>query len=265
MKRKENFFLAFFVFLFLSVLIFGLSKIGILSPVSSVFQKISSPFQNTTYNFVNSISLFATNSKLKKLENENILLTSLISDQKKIKGDNSALLDQFQTVTPKSNTLLPANVIGSPSFIPAVTVPESLVIDRGENDGVVIGRVVVYKNNLVGKITKVNGSYSEVSLVTNSASSLTVKTLSSQALGVVKGQGNGEMVLDNVFLSDTLNVSDLVLTNGDININGIGSPPDLVVGKILSVEKKASSLFQKAQVKSFIDFSKITRVFVIVK
>lgn len=265
MKRKENFFLAFFVFLFLSVSIFGLSKIGILSPVSSVFQKISSPFQNTTYNFVNSISLFATNSKLKKLENENILLTSLISDQKKIKGDNSALLDQFQTVTPKSNTLLPANVIGSPSFIPAVTVPESLIIDRGENDGVVIGRVVVYKNNLVGKITKVNDSYSEVSLITNSASSLTAKTLSSQALGVAKGQGNGEIILDNVLLSDTLNVSDLVLTNGDTNLNGIGSPPDLVVGKILSVEKKASSLFQKAQVKSFIDFSKITRVFVIVK
>lgn len=265
MRKKENFLLIFVIFFTLSVLIFGLSKTGILNPVSQILQKISSPFQNTTYNFVNSISLFATNSKLKKLENENILLTSLISDQKKIKGDNSALLDQFQTVTPKSNTLLPANVIGSPSFIPAVTVPESLIIDKGEKDGVAVGKAVVYKNNLVGKITKVNDSHSEVSLVTNSGSSLTVKTLNSQALGVVKGQGNGEMVLDNVLLSDILNVSDLVLTNGDANLNVIGSPPDLVVGKILSVEKKASSLFQKAQIKSFIDLSKITRVFVIVK
>jgi cell shape-determining protein MreC len=55
------------------------------------------------------------------------------------------------------------------------------------------------------------------------------------------------------------------LTNGDITLSGSGFPPDLVVGKITSVEKKPSSLFQKAEVESFINFSKITAVFVIVK
>jgi cell shape-determining protein MreC len=57
----------------------------------------------------------------------------------------------------------------------------------------------------------------------------------------------------------------LVLTNGDVGLNGSGFPPDLIVGKITSIEKKPSALFQKAEVESFLDFSKITAVFVIIK
>jgi len=38
--------------------------------------------------------------------------------------------------------------------------------------------------------------------------------------------------LDNVVLSDTLQKQDTVLTKGDVaDTNGIGVPPDLVIGK----------------------------------
>ena len=265
MKRKENFLPVFFVFLVLSFLFLGLSKVGILNPVGSVFQKIASPFQNATYNFFNSVALFGESTKLKTLQSENLTLLSMLSDQKKLKDDNIALSDQFQTVFPKSNVLLPADIIGAPSFIPGISVPETFIINKGIRDGIKVGEAVVYKNNLLGKITKSNDSLSEVTLITNSSISFTAKTSSSQALGVIKGQGGGEMILDNVLLSDDLKPADLVLTNGDIGLNGSGYPADLVVGKILSVDKKASSLFQRAEVSSFIDFSKITTVFIIVK
>jgi rod shape-determining protein MreC len=265
MKRKENFLPVFFVFLVLSFLVFGLSKAGILNPVSSVLQKVISPFQSATYNFFNSVTLLGENPKLKKLERENLILTSMLSDQKKLESENSALSDQFQVSSPNSNTLLPANIVGAPSFIPGVSVPETFIIDKGTRDRVRVGEAVIYKNNLLGKITKSNDSLSEVTLVTNLSSSFTVKTSSSQALGVIKGQGGGEMILDNVLLSDSLKPSDLVLTNGDTSLDGAGYPPDLVVGKIISVDKKASSLFQRAEVSSFIDFSKIITVFIIVK
>jgi rod shape-determining protein MreC len=161
--------------------------------------------------------------------------------------------------------LLPANIVGAPSFIPGISTPETFIIDKGTSDGVKVGDAVVYKNNLLGKISKISDSLSEVTLVTNTSSSFTAKTSSSQALGVIKGQGGGQMILDNVLLSDNLKPSDLVLTNGDTNLSGKGYPPDLVVGKIVSVDKKASSLFQRAEVSSFIDFAKITTVFVISK
>lgn len=264
MRKNNNFLLVFFVFLLLSCLVFGLSKVGILNPASSVLQKIITPFQSTTYDLFNSVTLFGENSKLKKLETENLALTSMLSDQKKLERENSALSDQFQVSSPNSDTLLPANIVGAPSFIPGVSAPEIFIIDKGAQDGVKVGEAVVYKNNLLGKITKSNESLSEVTLLTNISSSFTAK-VSADSLGVVKGQGGGEMILDNVLLSDNLKPSDLVLTNGDTSLNGNGYPPDLVVGKILSVDKKASSLFQRAEVSSFIDFSRITTVFVIVK
>jgi len=264
MKRKENFLPVFFVFLVLSLLVFGLSKAGVLNPVGSALQKITAPFQSTTYTVFNSISLLGTNAKLKKLEVENLALTSMLSDQKKLEKENSALSDQFQVSSPNSNTLLPANIVGAPSFVPGVSTPETFIIDKGTKDGVKIGGAVVYKNNLLGKITKINDFLSEVTLVINSSMSFTART-SSGALGVIKGQGSGEMILDNVLLSDSLKSSDLVLTNGDTSLNGSGYPPDLVVGKIVSVDKKASSLFQRAEVSSFIDFAKITTVFILVR
>lgn len=263
MRKDNNFLLAFFVFLLLSVLIFGLSKSGILNPLTSIFQKITSPVQGLTYNAVNTTNFLGTNDKIKKLENENLVLTSMLSDQKKLKDNNSALSDQFQTSYPNSSTLLPANIVGAPSFIPGVSLPETFIIDKGTSDGLKVGKAVVYKNNLVGKISKANDFLSEVTLVTNATSSFTAKSSSSEVLGVIKGQGGGEMILDNVLLSDNLKPGDLIFTNGDANLNGTGYPPDLVVGRIVSVDKKASSLFQRAEVSSFIDFSKITTVFII--
>lgn len=263
MQKKSNFLPVFFVFLILSFLFLGLSKAGILNPLNSVLQGITAPFQSATYNVFNSVTIFGGNPKLKQLETENLRLTSMLSDQKKLERDNAALSDQFQTVSPKSNILLAANVVGAPSFIPGISPPATFIIDKGTGDGVKIGKAVVYKNNLVGKVTKANDFLSEVTLITNLVSSLTVKSSASNALGVIKGQGGGEMILDNVLLSDSLKSSDLILTNGDINLNGSGYPPDLVVGQIISVDKKASSLFQRAKVSSFINFSKIRTVFII--
>lgn len=263
MRKKENFFLAFFVFLFLSILVFGLSKTGILSPVTSVFQKVISPFSQSSYNLFNSFEFLGTNSKIKKLKNENLNLASKLSDQKKLERENMALSDQFQTNYPRSSSLLSANIVGAPGFIPGFSVPETLIIDRGTSDGVKLGDAVVFKNNLVGKITNINNYFSQVTLVTNTNSSFTTKTSSQNlVLGVVKGQGGGQILLDNVLLSDTINVGDLVMTNGDTNINGGGYPPDLVVGKVISVDKRPSELFQRAQVQSFLEFSKLTTVFI---
>jgi rod shape-determining protein MreC len=100
--------------------------------------------------------------------------------------------------------------------------------------------------------------------LTNSTSLFTAKTLNTQAQGVVKGQGGGGVVLDNVVLSESLKKDDLVLTNGDINTQNSGFPPDLTVGKIISVSKNPSDLFQKADIQPLIDLESLEKVFVVV-
>lgn len=262
MLKRSDYLPYFVFFLVISLIIFFVSKTGILKPVNSFFQSFLSPFQAITYDTFSKVSNFSTSPKLKALQDEENVLTKKLIDEKRLISDNKALRDQFQTQNPVSTSLLPAQVIGAPGFIPGVSAPETLILDKGERDGVRVGDGVVYQNNLVGKISQTSIYFSSVMLIVNSGSSFTAKTLDTQNLGVVKGQGGGEVILDNVLLSGTLKKGDIVLTKGDISEEGSGFVPDLVVGKIISVSKNPSDLFQKAEIKSMVDFSNLDKVFV---
>jgi cell shape-determining protein MreC len=71
------------------------------------------------------------------------------------------------------------------------------------------------------------------------------------------------MIFDNVLQSSDIKISDVILTKGDQDIKGVGIPPDLILGKLISVSKKPSNLFQKGEVVSLLDFSNLSTVFVI--
>jgi rod shape-determining protein MreC len=261
--RKRNFVEVFVVLFVLSLIIFFASTTGILKPVESLFGGVLSPLQSITTGAFSKLTDFGSTAEVKVLKQQNLVLTQKLVDQTRLIGDNKALNDQFQTQTPRSQSLLPADIVAAPEFIPGISVPETLILNQGEADGVKVGQAVLYQNNLIGKIVKTSAFLSSVKLVTNASFSFTAKTLGTQGLGVINGQGGGEMILGNVVLSDTLKKQDTVLTKGDVNLAGLGLPPDLVVGKITSVSKSPSDLFQKAEVKSLIDVSKLTKVFIL--
>lgn len=256
MQRQGNYFLIFSTLLILSVALFLLTKNNPLSVLSSATSVLSRP----TYGLLSIVGF--KNQDLEKLKDENLSLSKKLVDQKKMLADNKALNDQFQTAKIKTLSLLPANVVGAPRFLPGISTPESLIIDVGSKDGIKVGDAVILKDNLVGKVTKVQDSLCEVTLINSASSKFTAQTISG-VLGVVRGEGNTEVVLDNVLLSDKLQKGDLVLTNAGLNIDSTGVPPNLIVGKIISIDRNPSDLFQKAQLQSFIDFSRITKVFVV--
>lgn len=183
-------------------------------------------------------------------------------NQYQLEQENKALRDQFQTTTIPSQKLLPATIIGAPRFVPGISAPEYFVINKGLKDGIRIGQAVTIKDTLVGKIVGASDYVSKIALLTNTSSTFTAKTKTTGAIGVIRGMGNAEMILDKVVLSDTISKGDMVLTKGDINEQGIGYPANLVVGKIISVDKKSSALFQMARVSNLIDFSALSMVFV---
>jgi rod shape-determining protein MreC len=262
--RKSSFTSYFLVFFILSLLIVGASKTGFLNPLDSFFKTIFLPVQTITYQAFIKMTGFGQNAQIQSLKAQNLVLTQRLVDQNKLAGDNKALQDQFQTTSPRSSNLVPADVVGAPEFISGFSVPESLILNRGTNDGVRLGDAVVYQSNLVGKVIQVTANLANVSLLTNASSLFTVKTLDTRAQGVAKGQGGGKIILDNVLLSDNLRKGDLVLTSGNINMQNLGFPPALTVGKIISVSKNPSDLFQKAEIESLVDLSKLEKVFVVV-
>lgn len=263
MQKRNSFLPYFFIFFFLSLFLFFSSKISFLKPINSFARNAFAPVQSLTYGIFFSATNIGSGSKIKLLQEENRSLIKKLADLIKVQKDNEALRDQFQTVNIRSTSLLPAEVVGAPGFLPGVSVPEALTLNRGESDGIKVGQAVIYKDNLIGIVVKTSKFLSSVSLITNSSSSFTASSLETNAQGVVKGQG-GEIIFDNVLLSEILKKDDLIVTKGNINQKEEGFVAGLIVGKIASVSKNASDLFQKAEVKQLVDLTKLSTVFVIV-
>lgn len=258
MKRRKSFLPTFLIVFFLCVLLLTLSLSGKLK-FFSFLEKPASSMQSFSYNLFQKLPFVAENPEIIKLKEANLELLSRVADFEKLKRENSALSDQFQTTYPRSIQLLPAQVIGAPGFIPGVSIPSILILNKGVKDNIKKGYAVIIKDNLVGVVSQVSENLSKVDTVNNSSFSFAAKTQSG-ATGVIRG---GEsLTINNVLLAESIKEEELVLTRGDIGQDGIGIPPDLVVGKIKSVEKNPSDLFQKAEIESFVNFVNLSTVFV---
>ena len=204
-----------------------------------------------------------TTSQDTSLKAENISLTQQLSNMKTLQADNKALRDQFENQTFSPSRLLPARIVGQPSVIPNMIYPEEFIVDAGKKAGVEKGDVVVVKDTAIGQIQEVSEYFAKVMLTTSKNFALSGKDQNSNAAGVVKGVGNGEIVFDAVLLSDTLKVGDLVVSSGSQDMSGRGFPPDILIGKITGVEKNPSSLFQSARLSPVITIQKLHTVFIL--
>ncbi len=259
MRKRGGFFSLFVIFFLLSLISFLLFRGHDTQPGGVIAWMVSSLRSNA---YAASIRLSDTNSteRAKQLQETTKQVVGETMNK-----ENAALRDQFQTSSPRSSILLPSHILAAKGFIPGVSDPESFTIDVGSSDGVKSGYAVVLKDNLVGIITRVSSKLSIVQIVGNKQTSFTGKTLQTNAQGIIKGQGSGKMLFTNVVLSEKLNRGDVVITKGDMDISGTGVPANLIIGKIVSVDKKPSSLFQSAQVQSVIDMRHIDMVFVVMK
>lgn len=224
------------------------------NPLNSGLQLITLPIQQWAFNA--GLKPTGILTPQQQLQDENNHLRIQLAQMQELQKDNQALHDQFKTTTPPPQQLLPAMVIGLEQ--------NTMLINKGAQDGLFNGDVVVVKNNLIGKITKVTSHISQVILLPDPSTSFTALTAKTGANGIVRVIDGGTIILSNVILSDKLEINDVIMTKGDLDSHRHGYPPDLVVGKIVSIDKQASSLFQAAKIESLVDMSRVRMVFVIV-
>lgn len=251
MSQKKNYFPTVIFLIVVSLLLFILSRYGFLNGFTGFFENGTVSLQRVVFSNLRSSNDDSASAKLRE---ENMQLLNQLTKQKELERENQALRDQFNTPNPSSSELLPAAIVG--------ILEDKIIIDKGEIDGLKPGNIVVYKDNLIGRIVKLSERVSVVDLLTSKNITLTAKGPNSESLGVVRGDGTG-IILDNVVLSEKLEKGNVIVTKGDIDENGSGFPPDLVVGKITTINKKPSSLFQTADVESLIDFNRMETVFII--
>jgi rod shape-determining protein MreC len=123
----------------------------------------------------------------------------------------------------------------------------AIVIDRGSDDGLAVGQVVIGAGGaLVGRVVEVGPGIAHVVLISDSTSTVTGQLLSSAATGVVTGQLGGALVMTDVDAAADVKIGDEVFTAGIALGGGIRSPypKGLLIGRVVDVTRDPNEVVQ---------------------
>ncbi len=165
-----------------------------------------------------------------------------------------SLLDFKQSM---NRQVISAEVIGkdpSPWF-------QSVIIDKGIDDGVNTGFPVVIPKGIVGQITEASGHYAKVLLLIDQNNAVDGLIQQTRARGIVKGASGEYCIFKYVLRKHEIRTGDIVISSG---LDAV-FPKGLRIGRVTGVIKRNSGIFQEVSVTPFVDFEKLEEVLVILQ
>jgi rod shape-determining protein MreC len=228
---------------------------GAVLDVAVPIQKgLSMPFEairNTWNNYVALMGVRGENEelreKLARLEEDNLQLREALVASGRLESI-AEMRDHFEI------PMLPAELVGSdisPWF-------RSVMLDRGQDDGVLAGMPVIGVHGLVGLVTVSSGRSSQTMLLLDRQSAVDGTVQRSRARGVVRGGGGSNLRFEFVARGGDVQVGDLVITSG---LGGV-YPKGLRVGEVTKVSDPGSRLLQTATLRPAVDYRQLEQVFV---
>lgn len=186
-------------------------------------------------------------TKVLDLEKENIELREF-EDQIKI------LEEQLGTTFKEEHTLVAAEIISLD-----VRKEGMAKINKGSEDSVSVGDVVVLKNFAIGEITDVDTYFSEVLLITSPNSKVPVVSQKNRTRGLLEGEFGGGLVVTGILVTDELGDSESFVTLGINN----SYPDGLYVGSIDRLDDVQTETQKSAHLENAINFNNLTDIFVL--
>ena len=135
----------------------------------------------------------------------------------------------------------------------------TLVLDKGEKDGVVKDMSAITPKGFAGKIFNVTESFSKLLLLTDINFSAAVKLQESRKEGIVSGTGTRKLALKYIPYEEVVKIGDIIITSGFDQM----FPPGIPVGFISKIDKQGTGHFQYIEVTPYVDDSKMEEVLII--
>jgi len=246
----------------------ALNELGYVEPIQRWTLRLLAPPQRTLASITDGMSeFFTTLHELGTLRRENEALRGLADrlmienvrlKEAEAENENLRRLLQFTRANPHQEYRA-AEVIGRVIGRDPSSFLFYLAIDVGSEQGIEPGMPVVTDKGLVGRIAEVGFACSKVLLIIDARSSVNALVQSSRASGVVEGVVGGGLVMRYISQDQPVSVGDVVLTSG----LGGNFPKGLVIGQVVAVHQQDIEMFQQAQVRPTVDFSRLERVLVI--
>jgi len=234
------------------------------SPLRNIFYQIISPLTSSLYKGGDSTSgFFSQISEIKRLSDEKSSLekevAELINENSKLRElerENEILKNQLGLKEEQKDLeFIAADVIGRGP----TNISNTLLLNKGSDDGLADGMPVVTGSMLLGKLTDVSSDHSRVLLIVDPASVVNVMVQETRAAGVLKGEAGFNLKIESVPQEAPLKKGQRIITSG----LGGTLPKGLIVGEVDSLVSSESEIFQSARIKPYADFNHLELVFII--
>lgn len=245
-----------------------LHRAGLLAPVEGLLQRAAAPVQGGVSSIVSWFGgLTQTTRDLRDLrqhnedlaaENARLLLENVRLREVEVEVELLRDLLGFTQANPSFDSL-GAQVIGRVIGQDPSNLVRYITLDVGQKAGVAGNMPVVTDRGLVGRVSAVGDNWAKVLLITDPSSSVNVLAQSTRATGLIQGQVDGTLIMQRVPQSETLSVGDTVFTSG----LGGTFPRQILVGQIVSVQRRDYDLYQSAIVEPTVDFRHLETVLVV--
>ena len=136
---------------------------------------------------------------------------------------------------------------------------KTLLINKGEADGIAKDMAVATSEGVVGRVVEVSSGTAKVLLIVDPNSAADVIVQRSRTQGIIEGKVEEICILKYVQKSEDVQVGDTVVTSG---LGGV-FPKGLVVGTVSQVDRKRPGIFQYIEVTPSVDLSKLEEVLVL--
>ena len=236
--------------LLLGVVALGLSRTGATDPLQSLAVRVFSPLDSGVHSvftpiadFVNNVGSYGDLRKENRdLRADNERLNAAVNQLREQQAEAGQVdaLNQSTKLFPDAD-FVNANVIArDPS-----NVHDAVLIDKGKNDGVLSGMVIMGKEgSLLGTVSKALSTSAWVRLTTDPDSDVNAEVQETRAMAIVSGAFGHKLQLQFVAEGTDVKPGDTVVTSG----LGGNYPKSLLIGRVSKVEGGPTELFKTIQV-----------------
>mgnify|MGYP001768904877 CR=1 FL=1 len=226
-------------------------------PVQSALSRLGSGVRNAFSSVSDLATLRDRNAELEKavagLTIENLRLREVEAENLRLRK----LLDFAKTRS--SYDYKGGQIVGRVVSSDPGNLVQSILIDLGSKDGIAPGMPVVTERGLVGRVTDVYTNSSRILLITDSDSSVNALLQNTRMRGLLHGRANQPTVMDYLPPDQPVLVGDIVVTSGE----GGRFPAGIPIGQVVEVEQNDVEMFQRAIVRTTVDFNSLETVLVV--
>ena len=242
---------AYVVLLVVSLILLTVSSNPLVRDIQNGVAFAFKPFQVALDNVGRDVSSIATTiAEIDRLRQEN---ADLRADNQRLEAESRAAAELRRENEQLTGLLQLRNGLEYHTVAASVIARESsearraLTIDRGSDDGLAPGMVVISAGGaLAGRIVDVGPSFAHVVLISDSTSTVIGQLLSSTKTGKVMGQLGGALVMLDVDAAAKVTEGEEVFTAGIQLEGGIRSPypKGLLIGRVVDVTRDPNEVVQ---------------------